>query len=536
MPSPQELRAFITEHFDLRELEIFCFDYFPEVYADYHGAGKTLGEYSIATITHCQKRDLLDNLAVALQKERPDLYRKKFAPAPIEVAPARAHDARRVFVSHSTKDADFAHRVAADLRSRGFDAWIAPDNIQPGEKWVEAIERGLTESGIFLAVLTPNAVQSKWVRSETRLAIQREHNDQIQIITLIREKCNVGALSQFLTTYQNVPFETGYPIDRLLAALGATHAVSPSVGEEAENDNLAKAPPKPAPSTAPTNPTPSQPKRESPPAPTSPSSLAPVAPTPSQSKQESPPPAALPKILTLDTPLHMKFVLVEKGEFWMGSDKTKDPNAYDDELPQHKVTLDDYYIGKYAVTNEQYAVFAEATGKAFRIPEGKADHPVVHVTWHDADAFCSWLSKTQNKYKITLPTEAQWEKAARSVDGRIYPWGKQKPDNTLCNFSNNVGGTTLVGKYSPAGDSPYGCADMAGNVWEWCADWFDKKAYAVRKGAVTHNPTGPANGIDRTVRGGSCFNGIVDVRCAYRLRSNLVSVINLIGFRVVARA
>lgn len=494
MPSPQELRAFIYEHFDLPELEIFCFDYFPEVYADYHGAGKTLNEYSIATITHCQRRNALENLAAALQKERPDLYRKKFAPAPIEAAPARAHDARRVFISHSTKDANFAHKLAASLRSRGFDTWIAPDNIQPGEKWVEAIERGLTESGIFLAVLTPNAVQSKWVRSETHLAIQREHNDQIQIISLIRERCDVGALSQFLTTYQNILFETGYPIDHLLTALRGTSAVPPSVGGGAGDDGLVKA----------------------------------------QPKRESPPSAALPKTLTFETPLHMDFVLVEKGEFWMGSDKAKDPKARNNELLQHKVTLDDYFIGKYPVTNKQYAVFAKATDKAFSIPNGKANHPVMVVAWHDASTFCSWLNKAQNKYKIALPTEAQWEKAARGADGLIYPWGNTpKPNKTLCNFDNNENGTTPVGKYSPQGDSPYGCADMVGNVWEWCADWFDENAYANRRDKITHNPTGPVNGKSHVLRGGSWSRAQDFARCSVRNWFLPVNRISNYSFRVM---
>jgi len=131
-----------------------------------------------------------------------------------------------------------------------------------------------------------------------------------------------------------------------------------------------------------------------------------------------------------------------------------------------------YLIGKYPVTNAQYKRFLDANPK-YRVPkhwgkktrtypEGKDDHPVVYVSWDDAQAFCKWAH-------CRLPTKEEWEKAARGTDGRKYPWGDQAPDETLCNFNNNVGDTTPVGQYSPQGDSPYGCVDMAGNVWEWVA-------------------------------------------------------------------
>ncbi len=103
------------------------------------------------------------------------------------------------------------------------------------------------------------------------------------------------------------------------------------------------------------------------------------------------------------------------------------------------------------------------------------------VSWDDAVAFCSWLTQASSR-DIRLPTEAQWEKAARGTNGNLYPWGNQPPDDVRCNFNMNVGDTTPIGTYSPDGDSPYGCADMAGNVWEWCADWLDEKAYERRAG------------------------------------------------------
>jgi len=202
----------------------------------------------------------------------------------------------------------------------------------------------------------------------------------------------------------------------------------------------------------------------------------------------------------------MAFMRIPAGEFLMGSDPKVDSQAYGDEQPQRKVTLDAYWIGKTPVTNAQYAAFIKATGhrapghwSGGRLPQGKEQHPVVNVSWEDAAAFCTWASEVTQRI-VRLPSEAEWEKAARGADGRIYPWGNRAPDKSRCNFNNNERGTTPVGQYSPQGDSPYGCVDMAGNVWEWCADWYDAEYY---KTAPARNPPGPQSGNARVLRGGS---------------------------------
>jgi len=196
-----------------------------------------------------------------------------------------------------------------------------------------------------------------------------------------------------------------------------------------------------------------------------------------------------------------EMVLVPAGEFIMGSEEG-DPDAYDCERPQHSVYLDAYWIDRTEVTNARFARFVEATlyetdaekaghGDVYD-PHWKSsqwefsvdwahprdrligiseieDHPVVQVSWNDAAAYCEWAGKR-------LPTEAEWEKAARGADGRKYPWGDADPNEHL----SNIGGvhatddgyqfTAPVGSY-PNGASPYGVLDMAGNVWEWVADW-----------------------------------------------------------------
>ncbi len=190
-------------------------------------------------------------------------------------------------------------------------------------------------------------------------------------------------------------------------------------------------------------------------------------------------------------------ILIPAGEFTMGE-------GYE----AHPVYLDTFYIGKYEVTNAQYKRFVEATGHRVpqhwsggSIPKGKQDHPVVNVSWHDARSYCQWLADETGQV-VRLPTEAQWEKAARGTDGREYPWGNEF-DKDRCNwFEAFIGDTTAVGKYSPQGDSPYGVADMAGNVWEWTSSLY--KAYPYDASDGRDDPE--AEGW-RLLRGGSFKDG-----------------------------
>jgi formylglycine-generating enzyme required for sulfatase activity len=226
----------------------------------------------------------------------------------------------------------------------------------------------------------------------------------------------------------------------------------------------------------------------------------------------------------------MILVRVPAGEFLMGS-ADNDTAAASDEKRQHTVTLDEYWIGKYEVTNAQYAAFAAAKNIDWSMPSGKENHPVVSVSWYDAVAFCEWLSEVSGR-TIRLPTEAEWEKAARGTDGRLYPWGNESPTCDLAQYGECDGGALPVGS-KPKGASPYGALDMAGNVWEWVADWSDSNYY---DNSPNRNPTGPTSGEYRGLRGGAWFDISVNVRAAYRgghdpdLRN-----VNF-GFRVAASA
>jgi len=195
-------------------------------------------------------------------------------------------------------------------------------------------------------------------------------------------------------------------------------------------------------------------------------------------------------------------VYVPSGEFTMGS--KENPN----ELPVRKVFLDGYWIGKNIVTVAQFRAFCKVTSYPFDWKRLKPqwgwieNHPMVLVNWDDSRAFCKWVGGD-------LPTEAQWEKAARGVDAREFPWGNRFDPAKL---RTNTQSTAPVGSY-PAGVSPYGCLDMAGNVYQWCLDYYG----ATYDGLPDRNPVGPPVGQGRILRGGDWGDdNRISFRSAYR--------------------
>ena len=208
----------------------------------------------------------------------------------------------------------------------------------------------------------------------------------------------------------------------------------------------------------------------------------------------------------------MKLLYVPSGQFTMGSN-----DGYD-EQPVHAVYLDAFWIDQTDITNKMYALCVSAgactspsntnsyTRSSYYGSSEFDTYPVIYVDWNMAKTYCTWASRQ-------LPTEAQWEKAARGTDGRIYPWGNNSPDSTLLNYNWIVGDTTAVGSY-PNGASPYGALDMAGNVQQWVNDWYSDSYYQI---SPSSNPPGPASGQGRVLRGGWWSNNVIDIRSESRI-------------------
>jgi len=216
---------------------------------------------------------------------------------------------------------------------------------------------------------------------------------------------------------------------------------------------------------------------------------------------------------------------VPGGAFTMGAADIVEAEAPN---PPHAIVLSPYAIGVYPVTNAQYAAFVAATGAPASVADprfGAPDRPVVGVAWAEAQWYCVWAGGA-------LPTEAQWELAARGFDGRRYPWGDEPPDESRACFAEdwNSGAPGRVGAH-PLGMSPFGCHDMAGSVWEWCLDGFERDAHEARA-RLRVDPCVSGAGRVRPLRGG-CWRSIeCKLQTTYRNWSHEAARHTTIGFRL----
>jgi len=384
----------------------------------------------------------------------------------------------QVFISYSREDQTYARNLANDLRKRRFDVWI-DDRIDCGDRWWQTIVQAVRASAAFVVVMTPAAETSEWVEREIMLA-QRE--GKLIFPLLLRDE-----VFPLLITMQYVDVTDGRmpPQDFYNRLRQVSRAL----------DMPESVPPRPEP----------------------------------ERKVSIPVPEVVP---------------VPAGPFTMGTRREDIPALvkkyggetewYEQEVPQYEVNLPAFEIGRYPVTNREYQAFIRGAGyrppaywEGDEYPPGKGDHPVVNVTWRDAVAYCRWLNK-QTGRSFRLPTEAEWEKAARGSDRRQYPWGDEF-DPAKCNIrEGGPGGTTPVGQY-PEGASPYDILDMAGNVWEWCSSLY--KSYPYDPGDGRENPEAEGS---RVLRGGAFNYEAGYVRCACRYGCDPGSCWGGCGFRVVA--
>lgn len=223
-------------------------------------------------------------------------------------------------------------------------------------------------------------------------------------------------------------------------------------------------------------------------------------------------------------------VLIPQGPFLMGTGPG-DREGYHFEKPEHLVTLNSFYIDRYEVTTQKYDKFLQKTARGkpkfweSGVSVSMGDRPIVGITWEDAKTYCEFYGKR-------LPTEAEWEKAARGTDGRKYPWGNDIPTLEYANFAKccNFQSYKVL---SPVGSlkkgrSPYGADDMAGNVGEWVADWYDENYY---QRSPKENPQGPIIGKVKVIRGGSWMVGARNIRSANRYSINPRDKLDVVGFR-----
>lgn len=465
-----KLIQFLMEYFDDEEIIMLCLVEFHQVYNNFaRGMGKR--QKVLDLIDWCYRHDETGKLLEALRRERNELFQKCFDQ---QAEPYLAHpplkperNARQIFLSHAHENVDFAKRLAADLQAAGWRVWLAPDSIQPGEQWVAAINRGLEESSVFLLVLTSHALASRWVIKETNTAIEMEQEGELRLIPLEVESCQLPALWR---SYQRIPFRTHYDdgLGRLLQELAGTKL---SFQTESQISNPAQTIPKKQIEAVPS----------------------------SQGHKPG------PENVQIHPVTKALMVRIPAGEFLYGEKK-------------EKVVLPEYWISKTPVTNAEYARFVEDTRqkppshwKGRKPPKEIADHPVTHISWDDATAYASWAG-------CRLPTEQEWEKAARGMDGRLWAWGNEW-GRGLCNSTEmGINSTTSVGRFSPQGDSPYGCVDMGGNVWEWTDSWDEK------------NPTW------RVWRGGSFKNMKQSCCVTYKYSDNPRNSFETnVGFRVSRR-
>jgi formylglycine-generating enzyme required for sulfatase activity len=433
----------------------------------------------------------------------------------------------RVFLCHSSNDKPTVRELYQRLKQEGWiDPWLDEEKLYPGQNWNLEIEKAVEAADAILVCLSNNSITKEgYVQRELRIVLDYadyKPEGTLYLIPIRLEDCEPP---RRLRPWQYADYfekDRDRAYQRLLVSLRMR---AKSLGISVEKPQAKPASEKPKPSL----------ERES------------IGPPKAKSAQEKPKVESKLKAIepadkytpdghAIYTFNGVEFVKVPAGKFLMGS-ADKDKSAAGREKPQHTVDLPyEYYIGRFPVTNEQYAAYVKAKGIEHPVSgwERKRDHPVVKVSWKDAMAYCQWLDellkgKLPSGLVLRLPTEAEWEKAARGEKGLIYPWG-DRFDKTKCNTSEGgEGGTTPVGAYSPQGDSPYGCADMSGNVWEWTHSLFKPYPYQGNDGREDEK-----SGGNRVLRGGSFYSDEGLARCAFRYNFPFVFLFDLRGFRVVA--
>jgi formylglycine-generating enzyme required for sulfatase activity len=532
--STADLRQFLTDYFSDDEFTTLCFDFFTEVHNSF-ASGMSKGQKIQLLIEYAQRREQQPELLRVLQQQRPEQYARRLAshgdppgaepphPAslvndPRTLYPKPAADssrALRVFLCHSSADKPAVRELYQRLCADGIDAWLDEENLLPGQDWQREIPRAVRQSDAVIVCLSRGSInKAGYIQKEIKFALDvadEQPEDTIFLIPLKLEECEVP---ERLSRWQWVNHFDPNGYARLMKALraraGSLEATtlstqsSSSLQRSLASQSFAF------------------------------SYIHDVNTTgnvqvSNRGGRIAPPSRSIANVQMWGG---VEFVRIPAGKFLMGS-KPDNLYAYDEEKPQHSVEISyDYWLARYPVTNEQFARFVEEAPYKFSQDENwkkKADHPVVNVSWQDAMEYCKWLNtparadakRPSPGFVVRLPGEAEWEKAARGEYGNEWPWGNEF-DPTKCNSSEGKkGGTTPVGAYSPQGDSPYGVADMAGNVWEWTISLWGSDSGKPQYGYPYQFKDGrekldAPDDVLRVVRGGSFGSDAGGVRSAIR--------------------
>ncbi|MBI5935439.1 MAG: SUMF1/EgtB/PvdO family nonheme iron enzyme [Chloroflexi bacterium] len=416
--------------------------------------------------------------------------------------PTSSNRPLRVFLCHSSNDKPAVRELYQKLRAEPWiQPWLDEEELYPGQDWNLEIEKAVEAADAIVVCLSKGSITKEgYVQRELRIVLDYADYKPEGTLYLMPVRLEECEPPRRLRPWQYADYFEGQRergLERLLVSLKRR---ADSLGLEIEKQ------------------LPKQQKK----------SILEVL----KSIQESGhPPAHWIKENKITLSNGMEFMRVPAGKFLMGSN-----DGDNVEKPQHTVDISyDYWMARFPLTNELYNTYVKAKGIKHPIDgwEKKKDHPVTYVKWNDTMSYCQWLNnlfkgELPSGLAFRLPTEAEWEKAARGTSGREYPWGNDFDKNKCNTDEGGKGSTTSVGLYSPHGDSPYGCADMAGNVWEWTHSLREQYPYQVNDGRENEKASGY-----RILRGGY-FNGNgAFSRCSYRDVGSASGLNYDVGFRLV---
>jgi len=415
--------------------------------------------------------------------------------------------ALQVFLGASSKDYELAQKVYEFLTRHGIDVFFSRESLpRLGSSDYRKQIDGALDQATHMVVVTSSAdnVRSTWLEAEWGFFVNelRSGHKEGNLVTVVTATMTARDLPPSLRYYEVIPLERleqvlnyvgnhGRPVEpgfAFASADGAAASGNEAAGPEADR------------------------------------------------------PFRVADLHLPDDPL-LGFVEVPAGPFLMGSDPKRDSFARTDEMPQDTVGLFTFYLARYPVTVAQFRAFTDSTAARLANPDGLTEnHPVVNVSWKEALEYCSWLESTLREsdekpdtlnkllgrgYHLSLPSEAEWEKAARGTDGRIFPWGDSIDPNRANYRDTRLGRISIVGAF-PTGGSPYGILDMSGNVWEWTRSVYKPYPYVRDDGRERLDG---GNQL-RVVRGGSFNDKASYLRASHRYRDFCADRNNYLGFRV----